>query len=243
MVIDVHCHLHEYSDEDLEAFAKLNMLIVAVSDDYNSSLKTLNISKRYSWVIPALGIHPWNIKNTSINEAKIIAELIAKNEIRIIGEVGLDMKFVPSTIKYQREVFRYFLELASELKLGMNLHTPNTWNEVFELILRYDIPTAIFHWYTGPKHLLKEFEAHDIFISINPAIIIQKKHREIAKIAPTNIILIESDGPYDYRGLSLGPHMVNDTINYLAKLREIDIREFINYLENNFIKFIKLSGF
>jgi len=243
MIADVHCHLHEYSDKDLETFTKLNMFIIAVSDDYNSSLKTLNISKKYSWVIPALGIHPWSIKDTSIDEARIIAELIMKNGIRIIGEVGLDTKFVPNTIKYQREVFKYFLELASEFKLSMNLHTPNTWSEVFKLILQYDIPTAIFHWYTGPQHLLKEFEAHNMFISINPAITIQKKHREIARKAPMDIILIESDGPYNYRGLNLGPHMVNDTIEYLAKLKEVDIEEFIKHLENNFAKFIKLSGF
>ena len=242
MISDVHCHLHEYSDEDIEAFTKLNMLIIAVSDDYSSSLRTLKLSRRYTWVIPALGIHPWVIKNTSMNEARTITKLIMENKVKIIGETGLDTRFVPNTIEYQRKVFRYFLEFASEFRLSMNIHSPNTWNEVFESLLQYNIPTAIFHWYTGPQHLLKEFEAQGFFISINPALTIQKRHREIARIAPINIILLESDGPYNYRGLNLGPHMVKNTLEYLARLREVDVKELVKSIENNFCKFMKLSG-
>ena len=56
-LFDVHCHLYEF--KNLEEFVGIK--IVAVSDDLESSIKTIKICKKTEW-IPAVGIHPWGVK-------------------------------------------------------------------------------------------------------------------------------------------------------------------------------------
>jgi len=240
-LLDAHCHLHEYSDEKIASLHHLGILIVAVSDDYPSSLRTLEISRKFDFVIPALGLHPWEVEAASIEDAKKIVELIKSNRdhVKIVGEVGLDTKFRPHTIMFQEQVFFEFLEISRELQLCMNIHSVNTWHRVLELLYRSDIPCAVFHWYTGPIDLIKKIYECGYFISINPAIKIQEKHRRIVEAAPLDIILLESDAPYKYRGLELEPRMIFDTINIIAEIKGLKREEVLEQLIKNSKRFLE----
>ena len=241
-LVDAHCHLHEYEDGEIEnQISKLGILVIAVSDDYASSIRTLELSKKYDWVIPALGFHPWEITGDRLDEVEDIVNLIYENKdrVRILGEIGLDRRFRYETIVYQTEVFKRFLEVARELNLGATIHSVNTWHEVLLLLQRYDIPIAIFHWYTGPLELLKEIRDRGYAISINPAVIVQEKHRKVVKEAPPDILLIESDGPYNYRSLHLGPHLLWRTIEEIAKIRNLTIDEVVEVIYSNTYRIFK----
>lgn len=230
--VDVHCHLHEYSDDEVKELVK-DTLIFAVSDDYKSSKRTIELAKEINNIIPGVGIHPWKIGiNINIDEVGRILELIEKAKVKMIGEVGLDSRFRKETLDLQERVFRELLEHASPNML-FNVHTPGTWERVFKLLTDYNIRVAIFHWYSGPIELLREIEAQGYYISINPSVEFQREHREIAKQAPLNIILTESDGPYRYKGRLLGPKLIPLTLNILAKLKGMDVEEVTNAIRNN----------
>ena len=240
-LLDAHCHLHEYSDERIASLQQLGILIIAVSDDYSSSLRTLEISQRFDFVIPALGLHPWEVTADSIEDAKKIVDLIKSNRdlVKVVGEVGLDTKFRPHTIMFQEQVFLEFLEVCRELQLCMNIHSVNTWHRVLELLYRNDIPCAIFHWYTGPIDLVKKIHDHGYFISINPAVKIQEKHRKIVESAPLEMILLESDAPYKYRGLELEPRMIFSTIEVIAEVKGLKQEEVAEQLIKNSKRFLE----
>jgi len=242
--LDAHCHLHEFSDEEIESFQNLEVTVVAVSDDLPSSRRTLDISKRFDWIIPALGLHPWEVSPESIADAEEIAKLIESNidRVRIVGEVGLDAKFKPETIAYQREVFKLFVELARGLGLGMSVHSVNTWREVLEILHRNDIRAAVFHWYTGPLELLEEIRDCGYMISINPAIRIQDRHRKVVERAPLDMILIESDAPYNYRGLRLHPSMVPEVVEKIAEVKGMGVDEVMDALRRNSAEFLRSCG-
>ncbi|BEP17627.1 TatD family hydrolase [Pyrofollis japonicus] len=238
-LIDMHAHLHEFSEEQLKSILSglgEEAILVGVSDDLESSYRTIELARQYSMIIPCIGLHPWSIKNEkeAIDEAKRIVELALDKGIRCIGEVGLDTKFVGETIEKQRKVFAIFLEAAREHNLVLNLHTAGTWSEVFDLLVKYDIKYANFHWYTGPLALLGQIEQHGYTISINPAIKIQKKHREVVKKASISIMLTESDSPYEYRGMKLTPLMIIDVLKEIALIKNMDFVEVKNQVWNNF---------
>jgi len=239
MLVDIHSHIHEFSDEELRTLLGQaeNIVIVGVGDDLESSKKVIELSKSYGEIAPCVGLHPWSIKGSeAIKEASSVIKLALENNVKCLGEVGLDTKFVPQTIELQREVFKVFLEAARDYNMFLNLHTAGTWEEVFNLLVRYDVDAANFHWYTGPKTLLKDIETHGYTISINPAIKIQKKHQEIARIAPIEIMLTESDSPYEYRGLRLTPLMINDTIRIIASIKALEVEEIAKIIWSNFAK-------
>lgn len=223
-LVDAHCHLYEFGNEELESILSRGMTIVAVGEDIETSRRVLEIARAKPNVIPCIGLHPWNVKSREegVEKARKIVEIALSNGVRCIGEVGLDTKFVPETIELQREVFKVFLEAARDYKLVLNLHTAGTWEEVYQLLVKYDIEKAMFHWYTGPIYLIRDIEASGYMISINPAVKIQRKHRAVVENAPLSIMLTESDGPYEYKGMRLNPLMVEEVLEVIAAVKNMD---------------------
>jgi len=212
-VFDNHVHCHEFPREELEGYVK-EWALVCVSDDLQSSKKTLELGG----VIKCLGIHPWQVEKAEPGDLGAVSRLIERSEAPCVGEVGLDKRFVPQSFDKQREYFRAFLKLARELDLVVNVHAPDAWTDVVEELRRADVDRALIHWYTGPLDLLETIRDLGYYISINPAVTIQKKHQDVAKAADRRIVLLESDGPYEYRGIRLSPPAIQKTVEKLAEL-------------------------
>ncbi len=235
--VDAHCHLYEYREGDLERFSRIKML--AVSEDLVSSRRVLELGDNWDNIYPCLGVHPWNVGKVPRQQVSEVMGLIEKSEVPCIGEIGLDRRFVPHTYPEQLELFRSFLKLARDLDLAVNVHAPGAWGDAVEELRRSDVDKALIHWYTGPPELLEQIREHGYLISINPAIKIQKKHREVAAIAPTSILLTESDGPYKYRGMDLDPTMVGDVIEELATIKRMSREELREIIYTNFMRLLK----
>jgi len=237
--IDSHCHLYKFNEIEIKRIIKnKDIIILSVSEDLESSLKNLVLSQLNENVIPAIGIHPWNIEKINENTFKIIEDIIKDNKIKIIGEIGLDKKFKPETYEKQKEIFEKFLNLAKEYDLNLNLHTPNASNDVFDLLIKYDIKKAYFHWYSGDEKLLEEIIDKGYFIGINVATIVNEKYKKYIEIADIKNIITESDGPYNYKGIILHPNMLKDLYKLISDIRKIDLEELSNIIQNNFARFI-----
>jgi len=237
--IDSHCHLYKFNEIEIKRIIKnKDIIILSVSEDLESSLKNLVLSQLNENVIPAIGIHPWNIEKINENTFKIIEDIIKDNKIKIIGEIGLDKKFKPETYEKQKEIFEKFLNLAKEYDLNLNLHTPNASNDVFDLLIKYDIKKAYFHWYSGDEKLLEEIIDKGYFIGINVATIVNEKYKKYIEIADIKNIITESDGPYNYKGIILHPDMLKDLYKLISDIRKIDLEELSNIIQNNFARFI-----
>ncbi|MFZ8800724.1 MAG: TatD family hydrolase [Candidatus Nanopusillus sp.] len=237
--IDSHCHLYKFNETEIKRIIKnRDIIILSVSEDLESSLKNLFLSQLNENVIPAVGIHPWNVENINEKTFKIIEDIIKENKIKILGEIGLDKKFKPETFEKQKEIFEKFLNLAKEYELNLNLHTPNASNEVFDLLIKYDIKKAYFHWYSGDEKLLEEIIDKGYFIGINVATIINEKYKRYIEIANIKNIITESDGPYNYKGIILHPDLLKDLYRLISNMQKIDLEELSNIIQTNFAKFI-----
>jgi TatD DNase family protein len=237
--IDSHCHLYKFNEIEIKRIIRnKDIIILSVSEDLESSLKNLILSQLNENVIPAIGIHPWNIEKVNENTFKIIEDIIKDNKIKILGEIGLDKKFKPETFEKQKEIFEKFLNLAKEYDLNLNLHTPNASKEVFDLLIKYDIKKAYFHWYSGDEKLLEEIINKGYFIGINVATIVNEKYKKYIEIANIKNIITESDGPYNYKGIILHPDMLKDLYKLISDIRKINLEELSNIIQNNFARFI-----
>jgi len=230
-LVDVHCHAYELSG-DLNRYK--DIIIVGVSDDLESSMQTIRLSNDFENLIPAIGLHPWSVKSNSVKEAKRIVQLLDKYDVRMLGEVGLDRRFVPKTFNEQLEVFKIFLEASREYGLALNIHSVDAWRQVLDLVMKYNVEVVVFHWYTGPLDVLEDIIAQKYYISINPAVKIQEKHKLIVKETPLDYILTESDAPYNYRGIRLSPDMVNNVIHVISHLKGVDTKTVRETIWRNF---------
>ncbi len=235
MLIDSHVHCHEFPPEELEEYRR-EWRLVCVSDDLNSSMATL----RLEGVVKCVGVHPWQVERADPTTLSQIANVVNRGDVTCLGEVGLDRKFTPHSYDKQLEYFRRFLQLAREFGLALNVHAAGAWLEVVEELRRVDVDKALIHWYTGPLSLLEELRDLGFYISINPAVVIQKKHQEVAKSVDRRIVVVESDGPYLYREMRLTPAAIHKTIEKLAELWEMPQVEVAEVVRRNAVRLWKL---
>lgn len=235
MLVDSHCHVYGFRPDELEKFK--DILIIGVAEDYESSIKNLEISRDFLNIYPFVGVHPWNIKGIVNQEIEKILDLVGRS--RGIGEVGLDERYGKKSLEEQIVVFKMFCEVASEKNLPMNIHALDAWRESFNIVTSYNVKRVLFHWYTGPLSLLEDIASQKYYISINPAVIIQAKHKAILEKAEVDILLTESDGPYIYRGMSLDPLKIRELLQIIAAIKEIPLEYLEKVIEENLRRFLE----
>ncbi len=234
----MHVHLYQFSSDEIEKILEGDpaLVLVAVSDDADSAIRTLELAEVYDRIVPCVGYHPWNLKEGgNIEESRRSLKIAYKAGVRCIGEVGLDRKFLPEdTWGIQLEIFREWVKAAVELDAMLNIHSPSAWQQALDEARKLGAPRAMFHWYTGSVHLIREIRASGYYIYINPAVKIQKKHQAVVKSAGLNDIVFESDGPYNYRGLNLNPLMVRTVVlDFVSKAKNVNPQEAIARVEKN----------
>ncbi|MEM0444771.1 MAG: TatD family hydrolase [Nitrososphaerota archaeon] len=234
-LIDAHCHIAEYEPEEIKSFGKIR--IAGVAMDFESSEKTLILADKFKNIDPFVGVHPWNLRQGPVR-LKEIRELIADRHPVGLGEVGVDVRFARAPLKEQLEIFEEMCRVAVEFNLPLNVHALGGWDSVIKTSKRLGVRAVLFHWYTGPVELLREIKDSDYFISINPAVRIQPRHMQVLRSADSEILLTESDGPYNYRGLSLSPRNLPSLIEVIAESKNLRPEEVVRIVYENYLRFL-----
>ncbi|MGD0780621.1 MAG: TatD family hydrolase [Dehalococcoidales bacterium] len=203
-LIDTHAHLDEIENlEQVLAQAKAAGLsaIVAVGSDIASNQKTLDIAGKYpGFVYPALGWHPWYIKEAEIpaNLAYINANI---DRAVAIGEVGLDYhKRVRAVAdkELQKRALTELLKIAKEHDKPALIHSRYAWRDAFDMVKETGLKKAVFHWYTGTSSVLRDIIDAGYYISVTPAVAYHEEHRRAVKETPLARLLLETDCPVVY---------------------------------------------
>ncbi|MEM5827909.1 MAG: TatD family hydrolase [Candidatus Aenigmatarchaeota archaeon] len=235
---DIHCHAYEYSEKDIENFIENKILIFSVSEDFESIQKNIEISKKFN--IPFfIGIHPWNSHKVSKSEIKKLEE-IAKNYNCIgIGEIGLDKVFFSKTLETQKEIFIEQLKIAKEFDLPINIHSLGTLKEVLDLVIKFDIKNANFHWIKYSKYV-EEIKNLGYFCSFNINVRYEENHRKCLEVLDLKNILTESDGPYKYKNLEMKSLDVIEVIKEISNFYNVGENKILKQIKRNTKRFIKL---
>ena len=242
MLIDVHCHANLYLvlDEIIKEAINVNVQkIISVGMSYKSLERILEISNSFDNIYPALGIHPEEVNMNENIESQLetVIALIKKNKefICAIGEVGLDHHFIKETELYplQKKIFEHMLSLAQELELPVNLHTKGAEKMIFDLLPSYKIPNINIHWYSGPEDLLNVGIDRGYYFSITPAIEYSSVVKKTVLKVDKEHLLLESDGPVKYSGITGAPSMIRNVLNTISHIKKIDSNDLELQLEEN----------
>jgi TatD DNase family protein len=218
MIIDTHCHIDLYPNprQVLEDSVQANITVLAMTNlpshfemgyAHFQSLKKIRLS---------LGMHP-----LMANSHKKEFDLFLKNlnKTSYIGEVGLDFsKEGISTKEIQIDTFSKILNVISRQTKILSIHSRKAEKEVLDLLVKNNIQSAIFHWYSGGLNLIDEIVKKGYYFSINPAMVKSVSGRKIISKIPKEFILTETDGPFiEENNSSLKPGQVQTVISFLAK--------------------------
>lgn len=204
-LIDTHAHLEQIENLEgvLETARQAGLAaIIAVGSDLESNRKALRLGERYPrFVYPALGLHPWFIEETEIeNSLEFMKSHI--DEAIAIGEVGLDYhKRVKEKADkdLQKHVLESILRLAQAHGKPALIHSRYAWRDALSAVEEAGIEKAVFHWYTGTSSVLRDIIADGYYISVTPSVEYHEEHRRAVKEVPLERMLLETDSPVVYR--------------------------------------------
>lgn len=235
MLIDTHCHLDLYKSplSEVKECEKTEILTIGMTNLPSHFEIGFNHLVSFKKVRLALGMHPLYADFHYGELDKFIKNL---SKTSYIGEIGLDFsKQGFKTKDIQLRTFQFILNQLQGKKKILSIHSRQAEKEVLNNLLEYNIPNAIFHWYSGPPTLIREIVKAGYYFSINPAMIISESGKKIINIVPIDRILTESDGPFiKVKGRDVKPKDVVEVIQYLSEIKEIDFSEMQNIIYTNF---------
>lgn len=256
-IIDTHAHLDhlENLDQVLKNAVEAGVeAIVAVSMDFNSCRKNLEIKKktRQPRIALGMGMHPSEANRQDVGACLDLIRANAK-ELSVVGEIGLDFwyKWVrkdEAKKSEQREVFRVFLELAKELDLPAVIHSRGAWRECLETAQSVGVRKAVFHWYSGPVDVLNDIVKQGYFVSTTPSVAYSPQSREAITNAPIEQTLIETDCPVHFKDpeteekFQAQPRDVARTLKAYCALKQIDEDKALAILNKNAREFFGIAN-
>ena len=208
---DSHSHYNdEKFNEDREKIIKETYeagITKFVCAGYNieSSLFSLEISKKYEFIYSICGISPNDIPQSEQQLWKDIDEIsqIVKNnnskKLVAIGEIGLDYYWNKENKELQKQAFIKQIELANELELPIVIHSRDASVDTIDIIRNNKVKKAgIFHCCQLNQELVRQALELGYYISFAVPITFKnsKNAPEIIKMVPMDRILIETDSPY-----------------------------------------------
>jgi TatD DNase family protein len=241
-LIDTHAHL-----EDFESMASLVerakdaglIGIIAMSANLKTCKRAYELSKDFSgYVYAAIGVHPqeaWRDLNPAF---KFVEQHI--DDCVGIGEIGLDW-WIKVDRNAQISVFTRLLKLAKEYNLPVSLHSRGAWDDCYRILQKYEIRSAVFHWYSGSIETLKNILESGYLVSATPATEYSKAHRQAIKTVPLDMLMLETDCPVRYRDKESEPSDVVRTLHFVAKLMSIPPQIVASKTTENAIKFFRLN--
>jgi TatD DNase family protein len=256
-IYDNHCHLEFVFDEAVGAMPWKDNLdisesvgikgVVQVGVTLESSKWCAELATKDSRVLAAVALHPNEAplyENVGALDAAIaeIAELATQPRVRAIGETGLDFFRTEGeeSIKLQQHSFEEHIRIAKENNIALMIHDRDAHDEVVATLKRVGAPEkVVFHCYSGETDLAQICIDNGWYMSFAGNITIKRNQhlRDSLKLAPKELILIETDAPFlapePFRGRPNAPYLVPITARFVAETRGEDIDVLCAQLASN----------
>jgi TatD DNase family protein len=258
MVIDSHCHLHDPAFADTRETLRVALThdvwgVVAVGCDPVTNDQTLAMAARAPKSVWAcLGFHPdW----TTLTEADLdrVEEQVSANHARIvaIGEIGLPWYSLPGNadaagrMAAGRARLHRLLGIAARWDLPVVLHAPHgAAVGALEELRRLEIERAVFHWHKAPADVTRAIVDAGYVVSVTPEVVYRERDRQMVEAVPLDALLIESDGPWPYRGefegMASGPWLAARVAEEIAKLKHLPVDDVMFQLSQNTCRLFEL---
>ena len=247
-MIDSHCHLdHEpmYSDlKNVLIRSKENGLekILSICTTNDSFKKIIEIIKFDPIIYGTFGIHPHEADSDEITKNEIIKNVSSNEKIIAIGESGLDFYYNHSSRDQQISSFKHHIEASIELNVPIIVHSRNAENETFEIldIYKNSKPKILMHCFTGSTEFAYKLLTLDSYFSASGIITFKNSEnlQKTFKLIPNNKLLIETDSPYlapvPFRGKKNEPSFIKYTLEKLAEIKDMKLRDIEIITNNNF---------
>jgi TatD DNase family protein len=253
-LVDAHCHLESiHFINDLESVidrARSAGIMALITSTINPDQWALSrgIAARFTDVEYAMGIHPWYIQKSFMNDITGLAEAKELGAVAI-GEIGIDSK---SGCDFDLQIifFEKQLAIAKEIDLPVVIHCRGAFNELILSLKRIGAPKAggIIHSFSGSPELADELMRYGLSFSMGGTLTYRNSRKRAAvlkKIYPHHFLL-ETDSPdippVQKQGEINYPHYITYNLKAAAEILGDTVENVAEHTTRNAIRIFKLKG-
>jgi TatD DNase family protein len=234
VLIDTHCHLDAGNcKEGVGAVlararaAGVSRFVAIGVGSLEAAREVVGIAGERADVVCTVGVHPHDASTLDESLFEELRLLAAGPRVVAVGEIGLDYHYDHSPRDVQQAVFRRFIALARDVKKPIVVHTrsaPGDTLDVLEAEGARDVG-GVIHCFSEDREFARR--AFDIGFDVSFSGIVTFKNakavHEVARFAPEDRILVETDSPYlapvPKRGSANEPAYIVHTARRVAELR------------------------
>ena len=206
LLTDTHTHLYYETDEVKQAALLQRCFDQGIDRLFLPNVDVASISRidelvsRYPENCFAMsGLHPCEVGE---DYAEVLAEIKATmpaRKIYAIGEIGIDLYWDKSTLKYQQEAFAIQIAWAKEMGLPIVIHCREAFDEVFEVLEQHKDEKlfGILHCFTGNVEQARRCIDFGFYLGIGGVLTYKKAGLDLVLYdIPLEHIVLETDSPY-----------------------------------------------
>ena len=235
-LVDTHCHLDPHyfpagPDEVLARAAAAGIrgfVVIGVGRDLGPARAAVELAKRLPDRIgSAVGVHPHDAVTLDDAAHAELASLARAPEVVAVGEIGLDYHYDHSPRATQREVFARLVAMAREVGKPIVVHTRSAPDDTIDVLASEGAKDVggVIHCFSEDRAFAER--ALDLGFDLSFSGIVTFKSsaaiKDVARWAPLDRILVETDSPYlapvPLRGKPCEPAYVVHTARCVAELR------------------------
>lgn len=205
MIFDTHAH---YDDEqfDTDREALLDSMaaggvgtIVNASASVESWDKVLGLTEKYPFIYGMIGVHPDEAGSLDEEKFRRMEELLGREKIVAVGEIGLDYYWDKEEHDTQKYWFIRQLELAAKKHMPVSVHSREAASDTMEIMKKYGAGMqAVIHCYSYSPEMAREYVKMGYYIGVGGVVTFKnaRKLKEVVQEIPMERIVLETDCPY-----------------------------------------------
>lgn len=253
-MIDTHAHLYEEGLVERVDEVVLNAKqsgvgkIICIGFDKESSIKAVEMTKRFDNVYAVVGCHPHEASGFRDEDLDFYADLCKDEKVLAIGEIGLDYHYDLSPRDVQREVFVKQIRLAHRINKNTVLHIREATKDMLDILEdnKQYLNKVLLHCYSGSVETATELMKYDTYFAYGGAITFKNANKCDVLAVTKDRLMFETDCPYmtpvPYRGTVNEPKYIslvvqkaceclNTTEDELKRIASKNVKEFFGIEE------------
>lgn len=257
-LVDSHCHLDRLDlapwDGELEgalqAAAENSVgYFLCISIDLENYPTILAMAKAHEQIVVSVGVHPNECDGHEPGTNELI-ELASDSQVVAIGETGLDYFRCDESegdLEWQRERFRVHIAASRATGKPLIIHMRDATEDTLRILKEEgaDEVGGVMHCFVENWDIAKR--AMDLNFDISFSGIVSfnsaRELKEVAKMIPSERMLVETDSPYlapvPFRGKPNYPAYVHNVAQCVAELRNTTWEAVAEVTTENFFRRFK----
>lgn len=251
-LFDTHCHLQDPGHGEqlprllYEARCLGVSRFLCCGTREGDWAEVLRLAGREAGVMPALGLHPWFVREAEPDWVDRLETLLLAHPGSALGECGLDFATEGARGVHgpdrplQREAFRAQWQLALRLNRPLSIHCREAWEPLLGMAREFGLPAAgaVIHAFSGSVETAKALQQLGFCLGFG-ASLTQPGHLKAAKA----LVSMEADHVVLETDASVPPTALIGVLEAASRLRGVAPSVLADQVWHNSLRVFDPSGF